>query len=228
LRVQRTCLSLILIVAAAHLCCNSDSPTRSDGPITKVDQAVGPDGQTTDGKTTVDSTTASDGGAARPLNCSGGKGFSSTPIDRSCKLASDCIVVSHMRDCCGTNISIAINAKDKARFDAAEKICAATFPGCGCPSMPATTDDGSSLIPPAQPAATCSAGVCRTYVKGCGDLCQAGTQCVGCVMGPSVDWFCTTRCVTSKSGDCSDSARPKCQSISFGTYCTPNVTCGTP
>jgi hypothetical protein len=164
-----------------------------------------------------------DGGAGR-LSCHQ-KAFP-VAIDRSCGQDADCIAVEHLASCCGTKAAVGINAREKARFDPAEKECAATYPGCGCPTGPTTTDDGSQLSWGEQAAVACLKGLCTTYVKGCGQPCSAGRQCLSCATKTDRYAVCSTNCTVD--GDCKNSALPRCQSGELGyKLCTAtSVVCG--
>ena len=50
------------------------------------------------------------------------------------------------------------------RFAAAEKICKAQYPRCGCPTGPFKTDTGQTATDAAKIAVECRAGACTTYV----------------------------------------------------------------
>jgi len=105
-------------------------------------------------------------------------------------------------------------AKDKAAFEAEEKLCAATYPGCGCPTGPTRTEDGSfATIMVGAIAVDCVAGTCTTYVTACGKPCTGGLTCRSC--GPTVGAYavCSKDCLGDS--DCG-SALPSCLQDSMG------------
>lgn len=65
-------------------------------------------------------------------------------FDRSCGVASDCVVAFHTADCCGTLTAMGINTSEQSRFDQIEPLCQAQLPGCGCASNTLNHDDGIS------------------------------------------------------------------------------------
>jgi len=86
-------------------------------------------------------------------------------FDRSCATVDDCTNAVHQADCCGTQNPLGIALSERARFDAFESACVATYPGCGCPAMYPTADDGStttSMQSAAEATLQCAAGVCTT------------------------------------------------------------------
>jgi hypothetical protein len=84
-------------------------------------------------------------------------------LDRSCSVATDCVIANHMIDCCGTFNAIGINIVSESAFAAAENTCEAGFPGCGCASRPTMAEDGRTRAD-GPIALRCENQVCRTYV----------------------------------------------------------------
>ncbi|MCA9664863.1 MAG: hypothetical protein KC503_04720 [Myxococcales bacterium] len=198
-------LSLMALIALGAAC--SDSGAKSDATVG--------DGQGSGGDAT-----------SSQLRCNNNAPFGAT-YSRSCTSASDCVAVSHTINCCGSAITIGINKADKAAFEAAEKTCAASWPGCGCPSGPTMLDDGSSVLGASPVGVTCEGGRCTTYVEACGKPCPAAEQCYGCANGPTTTFACSASC-TSKS-DCTDAAKAECATGIGGVmFCNDQPTCNAP
>lgn len=89
-------------------------------------------------------------------------------FDRACNTTADCVLVRHTTSCCGSSLFMAINHTKVARFQAAERICDAQYPACGCASQGASAEDGT-LIPwgsENQIVASCDNNVCRSRYSG--------------------------------------------------------------
>src|SRR5215472_7174507 len=67
-------------------------------------------------------------------------------FDQSCQAASDCVMVLHQIDCCGTQHALGIHPADRGRFDADEAICTSFgprgYPACGCAGQGILADIG--------------------------------------------------------------------------------------
>ena len=179
----------------------------TDSSIT--DSAI-TDSSITDGVVVADQIV---GPSTGPLTC---EGYTTPSFSKACVKATDCVVVMHQIDCCGTQIAIGVAAGEQTRFVAEEKTCAATYPMCGCATQTTKTEDGSSLDMGGDPAAVdCVGGVCTTYVKGCGKPCDTGTTCHYCATGSSTQYFaCSTTCKVKS--DCKDTALPECVTGRYG------------
>lgn len=137
---------------------------------------------------------ASDTGLAPDLDagvaCSGHDATSFPTFDRSCALDTDCVVVGHQTDCCGTLAAMGITRGEQARFASAEAQCLAQYPACGCDSGTVITDDGSSPPPGTGTSGVvvrCASGVCTSSAR-------ASTPCGGASCAP------TQVCVAECSG----------------------------
>lgn len=65
-------------------------------------------------------------------------------FERTCVEDSDCTLVLHQVDCCGSMVAWGL-ANDAAKsFAEAEAICQAMFPMCDCAPMPTIADDGTA------------------------------------------------------------------------------------
>jgi hypothetical protein len=98
------------------------------------------------------------------LLCGGGRNgclpYYLPPVERSCTVDQDCVVVRHVESCC-VSVLIAVQARANSVFYAYERACSATldFP-CSCPGETVTEDGGRFFgSEPVQP--TCVAGTCR-------------------------------------------------------------------
>jgi hypothetical protein len=103
---------------------------------------------------------ALDAGAA--IVCTG-PGTSTFPtFERACAGESDCVVVEHQVNCCGTLRALGIRADAQAAFDAAEASCRGMYPSCRCPAMVTRADDDTTFdgVNPAH--ALCTAGQCTS------------------------------------------------------------------
>lgn len=92
--------------------------------------------------------------------------FAST-LDHSCATDADCDVAIHQTDCCGNTYAIGINDAERARFDALEPACQASYPLCGCPAGPTRTDSGESSFDGTFQVGCITSGpsrTCMTYV----------------------------------------------------------------
>jgi hypothetical protein len=94
----------------------------------------------------------------------------------ACSSLSDCVMVLHQLDCCGSLAAIGINVAVRNDFDVAEQTWQASCPACGCAQQPTNAQDGnvaSSIAsihvacakPDAGADAGSGSGVCRTYVQ---------------------------------------------------------------
>jgi hypothetical protein len=143
-------------------------------------------------------------------------------LDRSCTAASDCVAVGHVANCCGTIRVMGLRASEQAKFQQLEPQCDASYPGCGCATGLATTDDGSVVGAGGNAGVTCAQGTCTTFVPACGQPCAGGTTCFSCSNHNAVFAACTATCAAST--DCRDPALPLCQLGTSGNvsgmYCT--------
>lgn len=89
-------------------------------------------------------------------------------FDRSCQAASDCDLVLHQTDCCGTQHALGIHPRDRARFDADEAICSEFgprgYPPCGCAGQGIFPDIGDPQYDADHIAVDCIGGSCTTLV----------------------------------------------------------------
>ena len=123
-----------------------------------VDSGAPADG----GGTAIDGGGAADGGGPAVL-CA-----FVDDLERGCGADENCVVGVHQSDCCGNTVAIGMNHAERDRFDAAEAPCRASYPGCGCPSGPTTTDSGETTLDPSAIQVACvpdgASMTCMTYV----------------------------------------------------------------
>jgi hypothetical protein len=140
-------------------------------------------------------------------------------FDRACEQDAECALAFHQKDCCGSISVMGIRADLLADFQAAEAVCSAQWPACGCASAIPTADDGTSSGNLDDFGVRCDSGQCRSTVAAgtCGDSATPGDDCdavqarldglradanaLSCVVdedcaGTSVMFtpFCTTEC----------------------------------
>lgn len=215
-------VTVVFLVACSDDATVLDGSPQSDGPTTA-------DAKVSDGPSTIDSSTTSDGSlgdgpTTGPLTC---PGYTMPSFSKGCGSASDCVVVTHQTDCCGNGKAIGVNAAEKARFEAEEKKCAATYPGCGCPAGPPVTEDGSTALFAGKIGVDCVSGSCTTYLEACGKVCAGEPTCRTCQVQGQTYGACSKQC--GGDTDCTDPALPSCVSDGFGgKFCAAEgVACGT-
>lgn len=83
-------------------------------------------------------------------------------FDTACVRDTDCALVFHQLDCCGSLAALGISTSDWARFNANEAACRTQQDACECAPMSTTTQDGASSEDFARLGAHCLAGQCRS------------------------------------------------------------------
>ncbi|MBN2193765.1 MAG: hypothetical protein JW751_13195 [Polyangiaceae bacterium] len=134
--------------------------------------------------------------------------------------ASDCVLVHHTVDCCGTQWVMALSADEAESFAVAEAICEAQYPLCGCAPQGVPVDNGPMVIFGSEDAivARCNDGQCQSMIVSptveCGnDVCEPGQYCSTQVPGSGGNGPVSS-CVTT---DCTDCA---CLDVRLGCTCT--------
>lgn len=213
--------ALFLVACSDDSAVIDGSPPKADGPATADAQSDGP--STTDSSTATDGPHG-DGPRTGPLTC---QGYTMPSFSKGCSSAGDCVVVMHQTDCCGNSKAIGVNVGEKTRFEAEEKTCAATYPGCGCPAGPPATEDGSTAMFGEKIGVDCVSGRCITYVEACGKVCAGELTCRTCKVQGQTYASCSKVCTGDT--DCTDPALPSCVSDGFGgKFCAAaGVVCGT-
>ena len=209
---------------ASVAACSADHP--ADGRDSSQDAAT----DALDGSlSTADVLVSGDAGAPELVWCSApSPATSSFPIHRECSVDSDCTVVMHQMDCCGTVAAVAVSTASAASFAQDEAACASAFPHCGCFSNGSFADDGTQGTSDASARARCLAGRCTSTLGGdgivhtCAEAFVAGSLAVG----PS----CVGECETNVA--CG--APLACEACPYWTSCTsdgrlhvsaPNAAC---
>ena len=147
-------------------------------------------------------------------------------LDRTCTTDADCVAVVHETNCCGGMLWIGIRTSALQMFTTLEGQCQASYPGCGCFDNTDSTDDGSRIASPSSAAATCQAGVCKTYAPACGHLCTAGSSCLTCtnLSTGAMTSACSPLCTDDAS--CTNSSLPRCNRGFSISLCAPaNTRC---
>jgi hypothetical protein len=85
---------------------------------------------------------------------------------------------------------MAVNREERARFDAAEAICDAQYPLCGCASSDIELDDGVVVRTASLAVVECASGNCRSRYAGetfaCGTkTCTTAQYCIQQTGGPA-------------------------------------------
>jgi hypothetical protein len=149
-----------------------------------------------------------------------------TEVRRACVDDSDCVAVLHVTDCCGSGVWVGIRASAVTSFDTLEAACERSYSQCACAARAPTTDDGSivRLGGQAAVAASCQAGVCKSFAAACGQACGAGKSCTTCDLHGTTTALCARRC--SKSSDCQGGAETACDTIAGVKLCVaPQAVC---
>lgn len=104
---------------------------------------------------------------AGSVRCTGGNPTFPS-FEKSCNTVADCVVVHHETSCCGSQLIMAINHGELARFQAAESICDKQYPACGCASQGPEAEDGTQLPWGSENLilAGCDNKICRTHYAG--------------------------------------------------------------
>ena len=106
--------------------------------------------------------------------------------------------------------------------------CVASYPACGCYDGRDSTDDGSRIPLAGSAAATCQAGVCKTYASACGRLCEAGSSCRTCTDATAGTMTSTCAVQCSNDSMC-DPSNPRCNIGFTSGLCAPaSVSCEPP
>ena len=120
------------------------------------------------------------GGACVVGSCDGG---SAERFDRACAADTDCAVIQHRLDCCGSEIELGVASSGLAADRRLEDTCVGP-PRCECLALLTVAEDGNKVLDPASVKVRCSAGRCVSFVAGglnsnCASTseCQLGLLC---------------------------------------------------
>ncbi len=72
--------------------------------------------------------------------------------------------MSHMTDCCGTQVLWGVAKTAKGLLEQTEKSCNKNKPICDCVAQPTKADDGQ-VVSPATVTVICQAGMCHSKAK---------------------------------------------------------------
>jgi hypothetical protein len=109
----------------------------------------------------------SDGGVASGVRCTGSDRAFPT-FDKGCTNDASCVLVRHTTSCCGSQLFMGINHSELSRFQAAESVCDAQYPACGCASQGADAEDGT-MVPwgsESRIVVSCIGGTCQSHYNG--------------------------------------------------------------
>jgi hypothetical protein len=124
---------------------------------------------------------------------------------KACKTAEDCVAHQYQANCCGTDYAAGVATSQLAAAKKCTDDRAATFPGCGCATMPTGADDGTTAADfTGKAQVTCHNDKCETTFKGetCGKyVCTATQTCCGPMPLPEAT------CVDGASSPCPISQR---------------------
>ena len=185
-------------------------------------------------------------GCDMEIECTaGGENIFPEP-EKACAADDECTVVFHQINCCGTEDAWGIATWWEEDFQKAEAICENQYPGCGCPTMQTTADDGKTHFEKKMFAASCIEGQCQsTVLSGCHTgadcdsmgMCFAPGESIGCgmCMEPmdtcSIDADCQTSnptaiCEQSTIADCLCSSAMICKpGCTSDAQCDEGETC---
>jgi hypothetical protein len=85
-------------------------------------------------------------------------------FDRTCADDSECTIVFHQVDCCGTLVAWGLSSAVGKMFAEVEMQCVMEYEPCECPVQPTTADDGKTTDDPSTVVVACVDGMCRSSV----------------------------------------------------------------
>ena len=115
------------------------------------------------------------GGAGGTAADCGTNDYALPRLDRACTTDSDCFVGAHWTDCCGSQMAVAFNRGDSARFNAYEAACQ---PNCECEGEPPVTQEGTPLSRIIDAVAECVGGLCLARAPQNVGTCLADDVCI--------------------------------------------------
>jgi hypothetical protein len=156
------------------------------------------------------------------------------PTYKACAVDSDCAIKTHQSDCCGTLHVIGVSQSLSSTYDTCESNWDHHFPGCGCPPMITTTDDGNGVLDASRATVHCvsstssGAKTCQTTAApgpappDAGGPCTSNADCGGNTCGFPASAACGAK------GTCFPAELIVCQAYAAGCACDGseiNVTC---
>jgi hypothetical protein len=146
---------------------------------------------------------------------------------RDCTSTSDCSVVTHMMDCCGSLIALGARADEKPRFVAKGGVCGNEGAVCDCAARNTLAEDGeeSPYGDLQDVVVACTDNTCKTHATtfACGDKhCDSSTQyCNVSGGGTTIDTYgcmaIPANCATNATCTCIDPGAPD---AGFGNTCS--------
>lgn len=85
-------------------------------------------------------------------------------LDDACRVNSDCIVVVHQSDCCGSTIALGVAGRALASFELEEPLCGASYPECECATRGLRTESGELVAHGSTVLVSCVGHRCTTSV----------------------------------------------------------------
>ena len=164
--------SLTLLAACGSTEPIAEEPDTTAGDTTTGDTTAGDTtaGDTAAGDTTTGDTTAGD--TTTGDTTAGDTSVSDVPVDpcedigphnTACTEPSDCRLVFHQVDCCGSQEALGINESEATQYQQLENMCVASEPTCDCIPEETVAQDGNSG-PGYRIAVDCVGGQCESYV----------------------------------------------------------------
>lgn len=125
-------------------------------------------------------------------------------FSKACVVATDCVAVEHVTDCCGNEVVWGIAATASGDFANAEAACKSAFQklACTCPTGPPTLEDNTTFTYDYEIELRCDNGACTT-AHLCGAPCSGGLACFRCgAMLPFCDKPCASNVECTKPAVC--------------------------
>lgn len=175
--VRSICRAFVLNIICLSAACGSATPAPGDAGLTadsgidaEVNDAAGEDAAVLDAAAAEDAASGSDAGCDRPDAMTGSNEVmcAATPVvfpafDRSCCADTDCVVVRHQIDCCGSFTQTGLSAGAEGGFETAETTCESQYPRCRCLARPDVANDATMATTSADVATVrCQDRVCVT------------------------------------------------------------------
>jgi hypothetical protein len=84
-------------------------------------------------------------------------------VDKACQVDSDCALVFHQKNCCGTELAWGIAKGAVQDFSIAESICKEQLFPCRCPQEMTQAEDGETGSTAEDFGVKCDAGTCKSF-----------------------------------------------------------------
>lgn len=181
MRAYWTWTSALLGLCGVLACSGSSFSSNGSGVSGGGTSGSGPGGTSSGGAA------GTGGGIAPPSGATGAGGFDTSGVqcassppqfpsfDKGCTDTTNCVLVSHETNCCGSILMMGINHAEADRFAALESLCESQYPACGCAASGVSAEDGTTVPLDSQSkiVVTCDNGTCMSQYSGqtiqCGD-----------------------------------------------------------